>query len=232
MLGETAARKRPGPGARRAPAIIFGKVAVPRAKAKPGAKPARPAPPVRRPNKETRGREHLTHAEVEQLAAAAARRGRHGSRDALMIRTAYRHGLRVSELVDLRRDQLDLGGGRLTVRRRKRGTDATHPMDGREIREFRRLLRGAPEGTHVFVSERGGPLTDSAVRKMIARAGVAAGLPLPVHPHMLRHATGYHLANKGRDTRTIQAYLGHRNIQHTVRYTALAADRFKGLWDD
>ena len=62
--------------------------------------------------------------------------------------------------------------------------------------------------------------------------GVAAGLPLPVHPHMLRHATGYHLANKGRDTRTIQAYLGHRNIQHTVRYTALAADRFKGLWDD
>jgi type 1 fimbriae regulatory protein FimB/type 1 fimbriae regulatory protein FimE len=82
------------------------------------------------------------------------------------------------------------------------------------------------------VSERGGPLTENAVGKLVARAGEAAGLELEVHPHMLRHACGYYLANKGTDTRAIQAYLGHRNIQHTVRYTELAADRFNGLWSD
>src|SRR4051794_35834575 len=121
--------------------------------------------PARRPRSAaaTRGREHLTHDEVAKLAAAASAVGRHGFRDALMVRTAYRHGLRVSGLVALRRDQLDLDGGRMNVRRVKRGTDATHPMDGREVREFRRLLREGPEGAHVFVSERGGPLTDSAV---------------------------------------------------------------------
>jgi type 1 fimbriae regulatory protein FimB/type 1 fimbriae regulatory protein FimE len=75
-------------------------------------------------------------------------------------------------------------------------------------------------------------MTDSAIRKLVARAGEAAGIEMPVHPHMLRHACGYTLANRGTDTRAIQAYLGHRNIQHTVRYTELAADRFNGFWED
>jgi type 1 fimbriae regulatory protein FimB/type 1 fimbriae regulatory protein FimE len=190
------------------------------------------APPRRRPNAATRGREHLTPDEVETLADAAARIGRHGARDALMIRMAFRHGLRVAELVGLRRDQLDLDGGRLHVRRVKRGTPATHPIAGWEIRALRKVLRLYPDGPYVFASERGGPLTDSAVRKIVARAGQAAGLSFPAHPHMLRHATGFKLANDGQDTRAIQHYLGHRNIQHTVRYTALAADRFKSFWDD
>lgn len=204
------------------------------AKSKPQSKaeqPARTMPPRRRPNAEVRGREHLTPAEVEALASAAAKIGRHGPRDALMIRVAFRHGLRVSELVSLRRDQVDLDNGLMHVRRRKGGTPSTHPLGGREIRDLRKLLRTS-ESPHVFTSERRAPLTDSSVRKIVARAGREAGLSFPVHPHMLRHAAGYKLANDGQDTRAIQHYLGHKNIQHTVRYTNLAPDRFKGFWGD
>jgi type 1 fimbriae regulatory protein FimB/type 1 fimbriae regulatory protein FimE len=84
----------------------------------------------------------------------------------------------------------------------------------------------------VFKNERGGPLTDSGVRKIVARAGEAAELGFSAHPHMLRHACGFKLANEGHDTRAIQHYLGHRNIQHTVRYTELSPDRFKRFWTD
>jgi type 1 fimbriae regulatory protein FimB/type 1 fimbriae regulatory protein FimE len=164
--------------------------------------------------------------------AAAGRLGRHGHRDATLILLAYRHGLRVGELVALRWDQLDLKAGLLHVARLKHGVPSTHPVRGPELRALRRLQRDYPTSAYVFTTERRGPLTDSAVRKIITRAGTAAGLGLPVHPHMLRHACGYKLANDGHDTRAIQHYLGHRNIQHTVRYTELAPDRFKGFWRD
>jgi integrase len=189
-------------------------------------------PPIRRPNSESRGREHLTPTEVEALASAAAKVGRHGARDALMIRMAFRHGLRVAELVSLRRDQVDLEAGVVHVRRVKGGLDSTHPLGGKEVRELRRIFRDYPEGPYVFATERKGPLTDSAFRKLVARAGALAGIGLPVHPHMLRHACGFKLANDGQDTRAIQHYLGHRNIQHTVRYTQLAAGRFRDFWRD
>lgn len=189
-------------------------------------------PPRRQPNRERRAREHLTPAEVERLMAAAAQVGRHGHRDAALILLAYRHGLRVGELVALRRDQADLYQGLLHVARLKGGIPSTHPLRGPELRTLRRLQRDYPVTPYIFTSERGGPLTDSAVRKIIARAGEEAKLGFPVHPHMLRHATGYKLANDGQDTRAIQHYLGHRNITHTVRYTDLAADRFKGFWKD
>lgn len=84
----------------------------------------------------------------------------------------------------------------------------------------------------LIVSERGGPMTASNVRKLVTRTGLAGKLPFPVHPHMLRHACGYKLANEGHDTRSLQHYLGHKNIQHTVRYTDLAPDRFKAFWKD
>lgn len=189
-------------------------------------------PPRRRPNRETRGREHLTAAEVERLRAAAAKLGRHGHRDAAMIAVAFRHGLRVSELVALRWDQVDLAAGTLHVRRLKNGRESTHPIRGPELRALRRIARDYPACPYVFASERRGPLTDSAFRKIIARAGEEAGIGMPVHPHMLRHATGYALANAGHDTRAIQHYLGHRQIQHTVRYTEMAPDRFKDFWGD
>jgi len=190
------------------------------------------APPRRIANRDRRSREHLTPAEVEALIAAAGRLGRHGPRDATLILLAYRHGLRVSELVALRWDQLDLRQGLLHVARLKNGVPSTHPLRGPELRALRRLQRDYAASAYVFTTERRGPLTDSAVRKILARAGDAAGLGFPVHPHMLRHACGYKLANDGHDTRAIQHYLGHRNIQHTVRYTELAPDRFKRFWRD
>ena len=190
-------------------------------------KPAR-----KRPNAERRSREFLTPAEVEKLVEAAQNVGRHGPRDASMIIIAYRHALRVSELIALRWDQVDLTQGLLHVRRRKNGNPSTHPLHGPELRALRRLQRDYPNSLYIFTGERKGPLTDSTVRKMVARAGTAAGLEFPVHPHMLRHAAGYKLANDGQDTRSIQHYLGHKNISHTVRYTELSPERFKDFWQD
>jgi type 1 fimbriae regulatory protein FimE len=145
---------------------------------------------------------------------------------------AYRHALRVSELIALRWDQVDLSQGLLHVNRAKNGTASTHPLGGPEIRTLRRLQREYSETPYVFVTARKGPLTDSSVRKLVARAGKGAKIGFPVHPHMLRHACGFRLVNAGHDTRAIQHYMGHRNIQHTVRYTELAADRFSGFWKD
>ena len=190
------------------------------------------APPRRLTNLERRSREHLTPAEVERLIVAAGKEGRHGLRDGTLVLIAYRHGLRVGELVALRWEQVDLPRGTLHVNRKKNGEAATHPLSGRELRALRQLKRAYPESPFLFVTERGGPITEATVRKIVARAGRRAGIELPVHPHMLRHATGFYLANNGVDTRTIQAYLGHRNIMHTVRYTQLAPDRFRTLWRD
>jgi type 1 fimbriae regulatory protein FimE len=189
-------------------------------------------PPRRVANRERRTREHLTPQEVDKLIKAASRVGRYGHRDATLILIAFRHGLRVSELVALRWDQLDLEQGLLHVSRLKNGVPSTHPLRGPEIRALRRLRRDYGVSPYVFTTERRAAMTDSSVRKIIARAGDEARLGFPVHPHMLRHACGFKLANEGHDTRAIQHYLGHRNIQHTVRYTELAADRFKAFWND
>ena len=189
-------------------------------------------PPRRVTNAERRSREFLTEAEVEKLMAAAEKEGRHGHRDATMILVAYRHALRVSELVSLRWDQIDLPQGLLHVNRLKNGTPSTHPVRGPELRAIRRLQRDYPNCPYVFTGERKGPLTPSSVRKIVARAGTAAKIEFPIHPHMLRHAAGYKLANDGQDTRAIQHYLGHRNITHTVRYTELSPERFKDFWQD
>jgi integrase len=188
-------------------------------------------PAGRPPNRELRTREHLTPAEVERLIEAA-KGNRQGHRDATMILLAFRHGLRAAELVDLRWDQVGFDEGVLHVRRVKNGTPATHPLTGRELRALRKLQRENGGNLFVFVSERGAPFSVSGFRRMIERAGQAAGLEIKAHPHMLRHACGYALANRGTDTRTLQAYLGHRNISNTVRYTELASGRFKGLWKD
>jgi type 1 fimbriae regulatory protein FimB/type 1 fimbriae regulatory protein FimE len=183
-------------------------------------------------NKDVRSREYLTGKEVEALISEARNVGRHGHRDATLILVAFRHGLRVSELVSLRWDQVDLAQGLLHVVRLKNGVDSTHPIRGPELRALRRLKRDYPDTPYLFVTERGGPLTASTVRKLVARAGREAELSFPVHPHMLRHACGFKLANDGHDTRAVQHYLGHKNIQHTVRYTEMAPNRFNGFWKD
>ena len=162
----------------------------------------------------------------------ARKRSRYGHRDATMILIAYRHGLRASELCGLRWDQIELNSGRLHVRRAKGGIDNVHPLSGREIRALRQLRRENMESRYVFITERGGPATTAGFLKTIARIGEAAKLPFPIHPHMLRHSTGYKLANDGHDTRALQHYMGHKNIMHTVRYTDMAPDRFKNFWQD
>jgi integrase len=186
--------------------------------------------PRRLPNAEIRSREHLTVAEVERLMSAA-KNNRWGHRDATMILVAYRHGLRVSELVDLRWDQIDFTTATMHVRRVKEGTPSTHPILGDESRALRRLHKEQePKSPFVFTSERGAPFSTAGFARMVERAGVEAKLGLKAHPHMLRHACGFALANKGHDTRSLQAYLGHKNIQHTVRYTDMAPGRFKDFW--
>jgi integrase len=186
--------------------------------------------PTRPPNGTLRTREYLTEAEVERLLSAA-RKNRWGHRDATMVLVAYRHGLRPSELTDLRWEQVHFRTATLHVRRVKQGTPSTHPILGDELRTLRRLQREQePKSPFVFTSERGAPFSTAGFARMVERAGVEAKLAFKTHPHMLRHACGYALANKGHDTRALQAYLGHRNIQHTVRYTELSPMRFKDFW--
>jgi integrase len=185
---------------------------------------------TRPPNSTLRTREYLTEAEVERLMNAA-KRNRWGHRDATMVLVAYRHGLRASELVDLRWEQVDFRTATLHVRRVKQGSPSTHPIIGDELRALRRLQREQePKFAFVFVSERGHPFSTAGFARMVERAGAEAKLAFKAHPHMLRHACGYALANRGHDTRALQAYLGHRNIQHTVRYTELTSTRFKDFW--
>lgn len=175
---------------------------------------------------------HLTRHEIDAVIKAAGRVGRHRHRDATMILVAFRHGLRVSELVGLRWDQVDFADGSLHVSRKKKGNPMTHPLTGDELRALRRLRRESPACPYVFVTERRGPMEVTCFRKIVKRAGELAGLDLHVYPHMFRHACGYALADKGLDTRLIQDYLGHKNIRHTVDYTKLSGRRFRGLWDD
>ena len=177
-----------------------------------------------------RTREYLTGSEVEALMAAARKSSRYGHRDATMILVAYRYGLRASEVCDLQWHQVELATGHLHVRRSKRGTPSVHPLQGDELRALRRLQREQAPGPHVFVSERGAPMAPKSFHALVQRLGERAGMPFAIHPHMLRHGCGYELANKGHDTRALQAWLGHRNIQHTVRYTELAPDRFRDFW--
>jgi integrase len=184
--------------------------------------------PLRRPNAELRPREHLTEREIDKLVEAA-KGNRWGQRDATMILIAFRHGLRASELCGLQWSDVEFETGTLHLRRAKGGTTTTHPLLGDELRALRSIKRDA-KSPFVFVSERGAPFTVSGFAKLVERAGIEAKLPFKVHPHMLRHATGYALANRGVDTRSLQAYLGHRSIQSTVRYTELAPGRFKSIW--
>ena len=152
-------------------------------------------PPRRVRNIDRRSREYLTESEVDKLIKAAESVGRHGFRDGTLILLAYRHGLRVSELCSMRWDQVDMKQGLLHVRRLKNGTPSTHPLHGPELRALRRLKRDYPHSPYLFSGERKGPLTPSAIRKILGRAGLLAQIGFSVHPHMLRHGTGFRLAN-------------------------------------
>lgn len=181
-----------------------------------------------------RPKNFLSPTEIERFLAAS-RKGRYGERDYALMMLTFRHGLRASELMNLRLDQVDLDAGRIFVRRKKGSMSTSQPMDGDEIRAVRAWLRRrekfADKGSNMlFITERGGELDRHAFYYLCLEVGKRMKPPCHVHPHMLRHSCGYALANKGCDTRLIQDYLGHRNIVHTERYTRTSAARFEGLW--
>jgi integrase len=172
-------------------------------------------------------REYLTEDEVERLIRAAE-----NQRDRTMILMGYRHGLRVSELIGLQWSQIDLDAGRIRVRRAKGSDDSVQPLGGREVRGLRKLRRTQPVGSRfVFLTRLGGPMTRNAFYKILEKAGRAAGLE-GVHPHLLRHGCGFKLVNDGMDTLSLAAYLGHRQLANTRRYTKMSAARFENLWRD
>jgi site-specific recombinase XerD len=177
-------------------------------------------------------RDYLTRAEVRALLRAAKSARRYGARNFAMILLAYRHGFRASELVELRVSDVDLAAATIHCRRRKGSKSSVHPMKRDEIEAVGRVLRDCELDVRDFLfrSERGAKLTRNGFWRIVSEAGKRAGLPMNVYSHQLRHACGYYLANKGCDLRLIQEYLGHVQIQNTVRYTTLSAERFRGLW--
>ena len=193
----------------------------------------RRSPPRRRRNAEVRAREYLTDGEIARLITAA------GEEPPRPPRRHHGAGRLPARPAGGRAGHAALGRHRLrpwppACRAGSRAAaESVHPLSGRELRALRRLKREQePASPFIFTSERGAPFTTAGFRKMVARLGVAADFDFPVHPHMLRHACGFKLANDGVDTRSLQAYLGHKNIQHTVRYTELAPTRFKHFWRD
>ena len=176
-----------------------------------------------------RTREHLTPEEVNKLldGCKAQDVSRNPERDYCILLLMFRHGLRVSEVCSLQLSDVDVKEKLIHVKRLKDCESGTHPLFNGEPRAVAAWLRCRykmqPQGNTLFVSERRKPLARSAVWALIKKVATAAGLAdLNIHPHMLRHACGYNLVNKGTNVRIIQSFLGHKSIQSTARYTALA----------
>jgi type 1 fimbriae regulatory protein FimB len=190
-----------------------------------------------------RSREHLTQEEIRKLLAASRDKklSRNPERDYCLLLLMVRHGLRVSEACKLKLSDVQIQDKTLNVKRLKNGTPATHPLYNEEIKAIKDWMAVRQEmsmdsltlgaGDTLFISERRTPLSRGTVWVLIQKYAKVAGLEgLNIHPHMLRHACGYDLANRGGDTRLIQGFLGHRNIQHTVKYTELDPRRYASLY--
>ena len=177
-------------------------------------------------------RDYLTAAEVERLLAAARSSPRHGLRNYAMLLIAYRHALRASELTHLKLSDIDFAARGIYCRRLKGSVSNVHPLAQDELKVLAELrdCRPGAAGDHVFVSERGGPMTRYGIWHVVREAGAGAGLGREIHPHMLKHAAGYYFANKGLDVRLIQEYMSHVQIMNTIRYTRVDARRFAGMW--
>jgi type 1 fimbriae regulatory protein FimB/type 1 fimbriae regulatory protein FimE len=189
-------------------------------------------PPKTLPCVQKRPGKYLTIAEVEELISVAMERGRDGQRDATMILLAYWHGLRVSELCSLQWEQVDFAMGLLQVRQVKHDISIVHPLRPPELRALRQLQRESTPSSYLFMAEHGSPMTAAEFRTILTRVAQLSSLPFPIYPHILRHACADRLVNEGHDTRSIQHYLGYKNIQHTVCCTKLADNCFQEFWQD
>lgn len=181
----------------------------------------------------TTNRKFLSSHEVERLLAAIFG-NQNATRDQCMLLMCYIHGFRISELCNLRLQDLDLNTSRLSVNRLKNGFSVQHPIQKRERVALLGWLAQRPQylgadSDYLFLSRHGSKLSRQHLYRIVRQYGEQAGLDVPVHPHMLRHACGYALADKGVDTRLIQDYLGHKNIQNTVIYTASNVERFRTI---
>lgn len=181
-------------------------------------------------------RKHLTSDEIGRLLDASLN-GNYGIRNYCMIYLAFTHGLRVSELCYLRLSDLDVKGKTICIYRLKNGFSTIHPLREKEIEMLDKWLQlredfPGDESDWLFLSMKGTKISRKRVYSLISSLGEQAKIPVKVHPHMLRHSCGFALADQGADTRLIQDYLGHRNIQHTVTYTASNSARFRKLWDE
>ena len=187
------------------------------------------APPV---NAHERPRDYVTEDELRAMVEST-KHSRYHWRDAAMLMLTFYHGLRVSELCQLRRTQVDLHHGHIWIARLKGSLSTQQPLLSQELRTLKRYLthRGDSQLPWLFLSERGNQFTRFTIHYMVRTAAERAGLAFAVHPHMLRHGCGYALANRGYDLRLIQDYLGHRDPKHTTRYTRTAASRFERLWE-
>jgi site-specific recombinase XerD len=174
-------------------------------------------------------KDFLTKTEMDRLLASA-HQGRFGVRDHALLLIAFRHGLRVTEAIELQRQDLDLDGGRLWVSRLKGGLSTFQPLQGDEICALRAYLGTRSDSLpFLFLSSQGSSMTRQNAYYLTKQAGLRAGLGA-VHPHMLRHSCGYVLADTGTDTRLLQDWLGHRDIRHTAHYSRTSSKRFEGLW--
>jgi site-specific recombinase XerD len=181
--------------------------------------------------KDLRAKEHLTHDEVMRLIKAAESVGRNGHRDGTMILMAYAHGMRASEICDLKWHQMDLSGRNpmIKILRVKGSVDSDHHLDGDEVRRLRKLDRSHQNSQYVFITETGNPLSIQGFWTIVRRAGKVAGFQFPIHPHMLRHSCGHRLVTDGVHLRMIQEWMGHKDVQNTEHYTKLGEDRFRSI---
>jgi len=175
-------------------------------------------------------RQALTQDELDQLFAAL-KANRHGHRDYMVALVTFLHGLRVSELIDLRWDDVDFRKGTITIRRLKGSIDGTHYLERDEAAGLKRLQREQePKRPHIFTSERGQAFTRFAINKIIGTAGRNAGIAWPVHPHCLRHTTGTIQANGGMDAWRLAKLMGHASIANTTKYVRMSPEPLKDAW--
>lgn len=180
--------------------------------------------------KNLRERRHLTPDEVSQLIEQADR-GRYPARDRLMIEMMFRHGLRVSELVNLRWSDIDWTRGRILVRRMKAGRDTTHPLNQSEKYALKSLKPPHERQGAIFTSERGQQMSRGNVNRIVAEIANETDIPIRVTPHRLRHACGFALASKGVDAFKIQQFMGHKSIMSTALYVDLAGRELTDIWE-